>query len=129
VCICECVFWCVCVCVCGCVFMWVFVCYFVCLWLGLFVCCCVYVCVRVWLCTCEWVCVCVGEVVSDLVCVYFFNYILLLLSQHAPLHCVILHARFFLIEHLPLDICSLIHVLLQFFEVYRVSKVCKLFNL
>ena len=61
-------------------------------------------------------------------CVYFFICILLLLSQHAPLHCVILHARFFLIELLSLDICSLIHVLLQFFEVYRVSKVCKLFK-
>jgi len=69
---------------------------------------------------CMSVCVCV----SECGCVWvFLYYISLLSSQHAPLHCVILHASFvlftfyvvifcvlFLIKLLSLDICSLIHV-------------------
>ena len=111
---------------------------------------CVYVCVSVnvvCVCECECgvcvcVCVCVWCVrVSD--CVWFFFYLTILLSQYAPLHCVILHARFvlstfiwlfivlfscsWLFELMSFNICSLIHVSLQFFEVYRVSKICKLF--
>ena len=84
-------------------------------------------------------CVCVYVfVVCVCVCVFFLlDYILLLL------HYVILHARFvlftfiwlfvvlfsysWLFELLSLNICSLIHVSLQFFEVYKVSKICKLF--
>ena len=89
---------------------------------------------------------CTGNGMSHIillcVCVFFY-YILLVLSHHATLHCVILHARFvlstfiwlfivlfscsWLFELMSFNICSLIHVSLQFFEVYRVSKICKLF--
>jgi len=50
---------------------------------------CVYVCLGERVCVCGSVCVCVCVCLRE-----FFYFYFLLSTQHAPLHCVILHAGF-----------------------------------
>jgi len=85
-----------------------------CVWrvCGVCLCVCVYVCVVCVWCVCVCgvcvVCVCVACVwcVFVSLCVCVLNYILLLLSQHAPLHYVILRARFVLFNFIWLFVVS-----------------------
>jgi len=91
-------------------------------------------------CVCVW-CVCVLRVCVVCVCcvcacVFLFNLLLL----HAPLHYVILHARFALIHVYMISSCDGFLFLvvwafvsrpcsLQFFEIYGVCEHCKLFEI
>ena len=67
-----------------------------------------------------------------------FLVIIFLLLQHAPLHCVLIYARFVLLHVYMIVYCGgflfldvlgfcLTSFSLQFFEIYRVSECCNLF--
>jgi len=83
------------------------------------------VCARVCVggCGCVDVCACVRA----RVCNFYYYYISLLLSQHAPIHCVILHARFIFSPLYGYLLCPILIKLLSLHICFTNSRLTAVF--